>query len=323
MLDDVEPTPDCPDPVSTSAAAPSPAASPADPAAQQRLGAIVGSIAFLWWGVAPVYFRKVDDFASAAEILCHRVVWSVAFLAIVITWRGAWGAVKAALRPRLVGIFAITTSLIAVNWFGFIYAIGTGHLKQASIAYYITPLMNVIAGWLVDGERLRPMQKVAVGAAAVGVAILVIAEGHVPWLALLMALTWTMYATLRKRTPVDSVTGLSVETGLVTPIALAALAIFAMDGRCAFTSGHVDQALWLMLAGPITALPLLWHVFAAQRLPLATLGMLQYMSPTLQFLIAVKTGESMGTPDVVCFAFIWTGVAIFSVDAWRKSRAAR
>jgi chloramphenicol-sensitive protein RarD len=323
VLDDVSSLPDLPAPVSTSAAAPSPAASIEKAAASQRLGAIVGTAAFLWWGVAPLYFRKVDDFASSAEILCHRVVWSVAFLAIVITWRGAWGAVKAALRPRLVGIFAITTSLIAVNWFGFIYAIQTGHLKQASIAYYITPLMNVLAGWLVDGDRLRPLQKAAVASAAVGVAILVVAEGHVPWLALLMAVTWTAYATLRKRTPVDSVTGLSVETGLVTPIALGALAMFAMEGRCAFTSGRPDQSLWLMLAGPITALPLLWHVFAAQRLPLATLGMLQYLSPTLQFLIAVKTGEPMGTPDVICFACIWTGVAVFCADAWRKGRLPR
>jgi chloramphenicol-sensitive protein RarD len=249
-------------------------------------------------------------------VLAHRVVWSVVLLAVLMRWRGRWGAALATLRDRRTVITLLgTTLLIAVNWFTFIWAIAHRQLLQASLGYFINPLVNVLLGFVFLHERLRIWQRVSVALAAIGVTYLTLHSGEVPVLALVLAGTFALYGLLRKVVRVDAMTGLTVETLLLAPVALAYMGFLEWRDLAKFGT-HWPTSLLLPLGGVITAVPLLWFANAVRRLRLSTIGFLQYLAPSLQFLVAVAAfGENLTATHLVSFGCIWAALAIYSTDS--------
>jgi chloramphenicol-sensitive protein RarD len=294
-----------------------PALAPADSARETRLGVAYGASAYLWWGLSVLYFKSIAH-VSALEILAHRIAWSVPLLLAWIAWRGRLGAVRAALTSRRTVLTLLaTTTLIATNWLLFVVAVSTGHVVEASLGYYINPLVNVLFGMLFLGERLRPAQWASVILAGAGVTYLAATLDRLPLVALVLAVTFGLYGLLRKTVPADGPTGLAVETSLLFPAALGFLGFHAVQGDLAFGHG-ISTTVLLLLAGVATTLPLLWFTNAVRRLRLATVGFLQYLSPTLQLLLAVALyGEPFTQTHLVTFACIWTALANYSADAWR------
>jgi chloramphenicol-sensitive protein RarD len=284
----------------------------------QRSGLVWGLAAYASWGLFPIYFKAVAA-VPALEVLAHRVVWSVVVLAIVLTVQRRWREVSAAVtEPRTLGVLSLTALLIGGNWYLFIWAVTTGHLLQASLGYFINPLVNVFLGVVFLGERMSRAGIAAVAMAGLGVGWLAARGGAVPWVALVLAFSFALYALIRKTAQVKPVPGLAVETALLAPVALLYLATTASSGGLYFGTGSWRLDLLLAAAGLITALPLLWFNVAAQSLPLSTLGFLQYLSPTGQFLLAVLAyGEPLTSDRLVAFAWIWIALGIFTVDQLR------
>jgi chloramphenicol-sensitive protein RarD len=267
----------------------------------------------------PIYIKTVGA-APVLEVLSHRIVWALVLL-LALTWRrGEMTAFRTALRPgRGLLILCVSTLGIALNWLIYIWAVVHGRLLDASLGYYINPLVNVLLGVVVLGERLERPVKVAVAIASVGVLWLTLRAGHVPWIALALAVSFGSYGLMRKLAPVGAVIGLTVETLLLLPLAGGYLVWAVSSGRAAFLSGHTSLDLLLLLAGPVTAVPLLCFAGAAQRLPLSTLGLLQYLSPTVQFLLAVLVyGEPFDAARAVAFGFIWTALVVFGIYSVRR-----
>jgi chloramphenicol-sensitive protein RarD len=299
----------------------------AHPHAHARAGVFYGVAAYLAWGLVPLYFKLVAHVPSLA-VLAHRVVWSVAFLLVVIAVQRRFPELRAAVRSRrLLGTLLVTSLLVAGNWLSFIYAVSTGQVLQASLGYFILPLVAVLLGMVFLHERLRPWQAAALALAAAGVLNLVIRQGVVPWLSLTMAITFAFYGLLRKLAAVAPLVGLTVETTLLLPPALAVVAWQVMRDASGTPGGGsgagVDVATYplLMLAGIVTAVPLLWFATAAKRLRLATLGFLQYIAPTCQFLLAVLVyDEPFTRVQAISFACIWTALVLYSVDSMMALR---
>jgi chloramphenicol-sensitive protein RarD len=267
----------------------------------------------------PIYIKRVGV-APVLEVLSHRIVWALVLL-LALTWRrGELAAFRDALRPgRGLLILGVSTVAIAVNWLVYIWAVVHGRLLEASLGYYINPLVNVLLGVAVLGERLERPVKVAVAIASVGVLWLVLRAGHVPWIALVLATSFGTYGLMRKLAPMGAVIGLAVETALLLPLAGGYLVWAVASGRAVFLSGNTSLDLLLLFAGPVTAVPLLCFAGAARRLPLSTLGLMQYLSPTVQFLLAVLVyGEAFDTARAVAFGFIWTALFIFAVHSIRR-----
>jgi len=288
---------------------------------EARAGLAYGLGAFLAWGFIALYFKAVEHVAPA-EILAHRIVWSAVFLLAWLALRGRAGAVRAALAARGTRrvLFASTT-LILVNWFLFIWAVDHDRLLEASLGYFVNPLVNVLLGALFLRERLSPLQRVAALLAALGVTHQAVAVGTVPLLGLALAFSFGLYGFVRKTAQVDAPVGLAAETLLATPLALGWLAFEGLRGGLTIAEGDPTTVALLLAAGPITAVPLLWFVHAARRLRYATVGFLQYVAPSLQFLVAVAIlGEPFGPAHLVTFAIIWTALALYSVDTWRALR---
>ena len=286
------------------------------------LAAAVG--AFVAWGlVAPVYFKLVAD-VGAVEIVAHRVVWTVLLMgAIVLALKSPADLVRAVGSWRRLAIFVLTTTLVTANWTIFIYAIIDGKLVQASLGYYINPLVNVVLGVAFLGERLSRRQLTAVLVAAAGVCSLVVSYGAVPWIALSLALSFGFYALVRKKAAIDPLIGLLVETALLAPFAAAYLLWLGSDGAFA-TRGSPGHDLLLVLSGPITAVPLILFMVGAARLKLATIGLLQYIAPTGQLLLGVAVyGERFTAAHAVAFGCIWAALALYSHDAVASHRAER
>lgn len=295
-----------------------------DNARQARVGVLFGIAAYGFWGLVPVYFKAVQH-VSAWEVLAHRIFWSVVFLAGLIAVGRGWERLRQALRDtRTVLTLAFTTVLIAANWFTFIWSVAHEYVIQASLGYFINPLVNVLLGFVFLQERLRRWQLVSVVLATVGVVYMTIASGEPPGIALILAGSFGIYGLLRKKTKIDAINGLTIETALLMPIAAAFLLYQLVAGQAAFVLEGVGVSLLLMAAGLITALPLLWFAAAARRLRLATLGFLQYLAPTGHFLLAVLAyGEPFTHVHAVTFACIWTALAIYSIDAARALRTKR
>lgn len=288
-----------------------------------RTGVAYAAAAYLSWGLLPLYFRGLRH-VPAPELLAHRVVWSLVFLGGLLTARGAWGAVT---RERLAGTartFAATTVLLATNWLLYLWAITSGNVLEASLGYFVTPLVNVLLGTVFLGESLTRPQKVAVALAATGVGVQLVGAGRLPWVALTLAGSFGLYGLLRKRLVVDAVPALFVETALMTGPALVWLAVTAARGGNALAAPFaLDDAL-LLGTGVVTAVPLLFFANAARRLRLTTLGLVQYLSPTCQLLLAVLAfGEPFGTTHAVTFGLIWTALVVYTGDALVRVRAAR
>jgi chloramphenicol-sensitive protein RarD len=282
-----------------------------------RRGAWCALTAFFIWGVSPLFFKALA-WLPALEIVAHRVLWSVPLLALWIGWRQGFGTAAGVFsRPRLLALLCFTTVLTACNWLLYVWAIVSGHTVEASLGYFINPLFNVALGALVLGERLRPLQWCAVALAAIGVIARIVLLGHLPWIALGLAGTFGIYGLLRKRAPIDSVNGLFIETLLALPLASAFLAWSA--SRHQLHGGDQGWGLLLIpLAGLVTTVPFALFAEGVRRLPLSTLGLLQYLAPTLQFVCAVLIfHEAFSIGQLGSFALIWAGLALYSLDVWR------
>ncbi|MCC5876865.1 MAG: EamA family transporter RarD [Candidatus Sumerlaeia bacterium] len=299
--------------------------SPLTTEAEKRKGVLYGIAAYAWWGIAPIYFYLVKD-VPAFEILAHRVVQSALFLFPLVFFLGARSNLMAVIRdPRSRRYLVGSTLMISINWFVFIYAVQHERVLEASLGYYINPLVSVFLGFLFLGERLRPMQLAAVGLAGIAVLFHAInSVTHVPWIALTLALSFAFYGLLRKRLGAESLVGLTVETTILVPVALAYLTIIGFQGTGVFFNEVGWHMFFLLLAGLVTALPLLSFAAAARRLTLTTMGFLQYIGPTLKFLVAVLLfGEIFTSIHAVTFGIIWSALVLFSIDAYQRSRQRR
>jgi len=291
----------------------------AEPAGM-RAGFAAAIAAFCLWGLAPLYFKWVAQ-VPASEIVAHRVLWSVVLLSLIVLFRRQWPRVRAVLaQPRLLATLALSAVLNSCNWLIFVWAIAHDQVLETSLGYFINPLLSVLLGRVFLGERLRPWQTVAVFIVIAGVLWRIIGVGHLPVVALLLALTFGFYGLIRKRTPVDAVTGLLVETVLVLPLALAWLAWRYAQGE-AWIGRDLSVECLLPLAGIVTAVPLTLFAMGARRLPLATLGFLQYLAPSISLCLAVFLfGEPFDRPRFFGFGLIWVALALYSADLWRHSR---
>lgn len=286
-----------------------------------RTGILFGIAAYGFWGIIAVYFKWVREVVPA-EILAHRIVWSAVMLAAALTILRRWPALAAVLRDRrALAYLGVTTVVIAVNWFLFIWAVTHDRMMEASLGYFINPLVNVLLGWIVLREQLRRWEWVSVGVAATGVLWLAVGSGVVPWISLVLATSFGLYGLLRKMAGVGAIEGLAVETALLSPIAAGYLLFRAQQGTIAFGTRSVPLDLLLLAAGPVTALPLLWFAAAVRRLRLATIGLLQYLSPSLQFLLAtVVYGEPLSRARLAAFVLIWIAIAVYSTENYRHHR---
>ena len=286
----------------------------------KRDGLIAAFLAYLMFGVLPVYFKVLAD-VGALEVLVHRIVWAVPFGALIIFVRRQWPEVRRALADgRVFGFLALAAVLIAGNWYVYIYAVQNDQIYQASLGYYINPLLFTVVGVFFFGEKLRRFQVAAVLLAAAGVLVLTFGGGQFPAIALLLGTLFTIYGVIRKRVVVGGMPGLFVETLVLFPLSAAYLLWIMGSGVSAFASGEPSMVGLLLLAGPVTVLPLLCFALAARRLNLSTVGMVQFLAPTLHFIIGLLYGEELTTAHVVCFSLIWLAVGLFSWDAWRASR---
>lgn len=291
--------------------------------ANPRRGYALGLTAYVIWGLFPVYFKLLESI-PALEIITHRAIWSALFgAALLLVWKhpGWWRELLD--NPRRLAVLGASGVLIASNWLVYVWAVNNGHMLEASLGYYINPLINVLLGLLVLRERLRPLQWVAVGLAALGVAQQVWQLGSLPWVSLVLALTFGFYGLIRKQAPVDALPGLVVETWMLLPLALGWLLLFADGPSAHLAFWTTPQALWLAAAGPITLVPLVCFNAAARHLPYATLGFLQYIAPTLVLLQAVLLfGEHLDSTRLVAFGCIWLALVVYSVDIWYRLRRA-
>jgi len=268
-----------------------------------------------------LYFKAVAGVAPV-EVLAHRALWSFAVLAVLVAFLGRWTELGRELRSgKLLVMLGLSTLFIAANWLVFIYAVISGQVLQASLGYFINPLVNVLLGVVFLRERLRPYQTLSIMLALVGVLVLAGFVGEVPWIALTLALTFALYGLMRKIMPVDGLVSLTVETLAMTPIALAYLGYVGATRQGAGSS--IGTLGMLMLSGPVTTVPLLFFGAAARRLQLSTMGILQYLSPTLQFLLAVVAfQEHFSMAQIVSFGCIWTAIAVYTADSFRAVRQA-
>lgn len=281
--------------------------------------------AYLAWGLVPILWKFLVA-VPAGELLAHRILWSFVAVVILLQVQGGGREAIAVLRaPRRRSVLLLSTLLISVNWLVFIWAVAASRLTEASLGYYINPLLNVLLGRVVLGEKLRPAQAVAVLFASIGVLNLTIANGELPWVSLLLASTFAFYGLVRKRAPVEPLAGLAVETGFVMPLALLWVAPLAWSGQWAYATLSWTEIALLASSGFATAFPLLWFAHAARRLRLATLGIVQYLAPTLQLGLAVVAyGEAFTFAHGVTFALIWSAVGIYAADAFlTQAKAAR
>jgi chloramphenicol-sensitive protein RarD len=286
-----------------------------------RGGIIQASAAYVIWGLFPLYFRLLHGVA-ALEVLAHRVVWSLLFLMCLLTARRQWDWLGPALRSRRVlALFAASSALIATNWYVYIWAVSHDRVIESSLGYFITPLANVLMGSLVLKERLRPMQWAAVATAAAGVAWLTWSQGAPPWIALILAASFSLYGLLRKTASLGALEGLTLETLLLGPIALSGLGWAMAHGQSIFLGTTSDLQVLLLAAGPLTAVPLLLFAGGARRIPLSLLGMLQYIGPTIQLALGVWLfHEPFTGARAQGFVIIWFACALFSAELWWRSR---
>jgi chloramphenicol-sensitive protein RarD len=278
--------------------------------AKSRAGLIYGLSAYTMWGVFPLYFHALS-YVPPLVVLCHRIFWSSLFLALVVSVRGEWSAIRPVVRSRRnMLLLSAGAVLIALNWLTFIYSVGSGQVLQASLGYFINPLLSIALGMIFLRERLRPWQWVAVAIAALAVANLAMRGSGLPWIAVSLAATFGFYGLVRKKVDINSLHGLLVESSILLPIALVVLAWARPQDISRGTYGI------LSLSGFITAVPLLCFGAAVRRLQLATIGFLQYIGPTLQFLVAIVLfHEALDTAKLTSFVLCWIGIAVYVADS--------
>ncbi|MGZ4709701.1 MAG: EamA family transporter RarD [Acidimicrobiales bacterium] len=291
---------------------------------EDRRGIVLGVFAYLCWGLFPLYWPLLVP-ATPVEILAHRIVWTALFVALVLAVRRRW-AWLGQLRGdrRRLTVLAVAATVIALNWGVYIWAVNAGHVVEAALGYFVNPLVTVLMGVVILGERLRRAQWVAVAIASVAVTVLTVAYGRPPWIALTLALSFATYGLMKNRVRMPALESLSVETALLFVPATALLLVFQGRGTLVFGHAQVRVTVLLALAGVVTAIPLLLFGAAASRVPLSTMGLLQYLTPVMQFLLGVLVfHEAMPTARWVGFALVWGALAVFSADTFRTSRSGR
>ncbi len=291
-----------------------------------RRGLIFGVWAYILWGLLPLYWPHLEP-SGALEVLAHRVVWSVVFSALLIwilarrggaAWRNLRGLMRNGRRLRLLAIAGI---LIGGNWLVYIWAVNSDHVVETALGYYINPLMTITLAVLILGERLRPPQWVAIGIAAAGLVVLTVGYGRLPWIGLILASSFAAYSLIKKTVSVGAVEGLTVETVVLLPPALVFLGVIASTGDAEFGHAGTGHALLMACAGIATLAPLLLFAGAASRVPLTTLGMLQYLAPTLQFGIGVLiNGEPLPPERLAGFVLVWVALVVLTVDGVHNQR---
>jgi len=284
---------------------------------ERRAGLYQGVLAYSLWGIVPAYWKLLTH-VDATELIAHRALWGLLVFVLIVAVAGQWKTFVATLRDvKLVGVMAASGALLALNWGVFVAATIHGYLLEASLGYFINPLVSVALGTLVLRERLRRGQWIAIACAVIGVALLTWRAGRVPWVSLVLAVTFGLYGLVRKTARVDAMVGSAIETLVMTPIALVYL---VMIGGGSLVHGDAQTITLLAGTGVITAVPLVLFTSAARRLPLSTVGFLQYLAPTGQFLLAVLAfGEPLAQGRLLAFGFIWAGLAVFSLDLWRAT----
>ncbi len=287
-----------------------------------RKGYAFGIAAYALWGLMPLYWRLLRP-ATALEILAHRIVWSFVFVAVIIAALRGWRRIAAlARRPRKVLLIATAAVVIAFNWGTYIYGVNSGRVVETSLGYFINPLVTVLLGVVVLREHLRPPQWAAIGIGAAAVGVLTVDYGHVPFIALILAGSFALYGLIKKRLAVPAADGLLLESGALALPAFGFLALLLARGES--TMGHVSgaQTVLLVLAGAVTAIPLLLFAGAANRIPLSAIGLLQYLAPSLQLGCGVLIlGEPMPPARLAGFALVWLALAVFTWDGIRTVRA--
>jgi chloramphenicol-sensitive protein RarD len=283
-----------------------------------RRGVLAGLAAYLIWGLVPMFFKQIAA-VPADEIIAHRVLWSMVLMTLVMRFgRGFADARRVARIPMQLARIALASALVLINWLTFVWGVNSGHILETSLGYFILPLFNVALGVLVLKERLRPLQWLAVLLATMGVAIEAVRVGGLPWISLVLAGSFGVYGLLRKQLPLDAASGLFLETVCMMPLALGWLIWLTISGQNHFGGGTgllAGRDLMLVATGAVTSIPLLLFAIAARRLPLNMMGFLQYLAPSITFLLAVFVyDEALGLSRILGFAAIWIGLAVYSVD---------
>jgi chloramphenicol-sensitive protein RarD len=286
-----------------------------------RRGYLFGTAAYLCWGLFPLYWHLLRP-AGAVEVLAHRIIWSLVFISVVVTVGRRWRGVGALLRtPRTAGLIAVGAVLIAINWGTYIYGVESDRVVETSLGYFINPLVTVLLGVFVLGERLRPVQWGAIAVGTLAVAVLTVDYGHVPYLALVLASSFGLYGLVKKRLSVPAVDGLLLESAALVVPALVTLALLGVRGVATFGQVSAAHTVLLVLGGLVTAVPLLLFAGAANRMPLSAIGLLQYLAPILQLACGVLVfGEPMPAARLAGFGLVWLALAIFRFDADRLAR---
>lgn len=295
---------------------------PAAPDEDRLSGFAFALTAYLLWGFLPLFMKAVAHI-SPAEVIAHRVIWSAPIAGAVLLWLGRMGDLAHALRqPRMLAMGAATAGLITVNWGIYVWSIGAGHALDAALGYYINPLFSVFLGAVLLGERLNTAQKLAIALAALAVAILTWEAGRLPWVALGLTVTWGFYAYLKKSLPIGPNQGFLLEILILLGPALGYVGWLEYRGEGHFMAGNLRDNILLLSCGPVTAIPLMIYANGAKRLRLSTIGILQYISPTMIFLTAVFLfGEPFGRARMIAFPMIWVALVIYTVALVRQARA--
>lgn len=298
-------------------------AAPADDRLEFRRGVLFALGAYGMWGLFPAYY-KLTDTVPADLVVSHRIFWSVLFVGLFLYVRGRWGEVVQVFRePAVVKGLTASAAFIAVNWLVFVWAIGEERVLEVSLGYFINPLVSILVGLLVLKERLSPGQWLAVGIAGLAVVSQAVLAGGLPWVSLLLAFSFAGYAYVRKVTPVNATPGLFVETVLLFPLATGYLAVSLNWGRDVLLLDDLPVLLALAGTGVVTALPLIFFSSAARRLPLFMIGLMQYIAPSIHFLMAVYVwGEPLDEVKLLGFVMTWVALAVFSFDSWWRYRGA-
>jgi chloramphenicol-sensitive protein RarD len=296
----------------------------AKPNVDTPAGVAYGLAAYIWWGVIPPYVALMKV-VPAVEILAHRIVLATGFLLLYLAAIGRFPEVGACLRdPKRRNLLLLSSTIVGVNWFIFILSVTTGHAKEGSLGYFISPLFNVVLGALIFRENLRRWQKVAISIAATAVLTLVVQTGAIPWIALGLALTWSVYSAIRRVTPVDGVLGLTIESIFLSPVAATYLIYLTADQLIGFSSHGLWIALLVQSTGIVMTVPMVFFGQAARKLRLTTLGFLQYISPTIQFVLAITImGEELESNELPGYLLVWIALAVYIADMVRALRQSK
>jgi chloramphenicol-sensitive protein RarD len=290
---------------------------------RNRSGVLAAVAAFFLWGVLPLFWKQLD-FLPPASIVAQRTLWSLVILLALLCWKsGASGLSRGLRKPRLAAWHLMSGTLLAANWLLYVWATLNGRILEGALGYYLNPFLNMLFGVMWFGERHNRLQLAAIVIALCGVALQIPAAGTFPWVAVTLALTFSLYAVVKKRSPLESRLGLTMETVLLAPVALGWLLLNSSSPAEAF-GGSFSNGLLVIASGIATTLPLIFFGHAARNISLTTLGILQFLGPTLQFIIGWKFyGESVTTSRLITFGLIWTAIGIYAIDAILRERKAR